>query len=86
MPNPETGKSPLHYGWVIVWTGTLCLFACLGLGRFAFGMLLPSMASTLHLTYSQMGFLSTANFLGYLVSVLVSGYWAVRVGSRRMIF
>ncbi len=86
MSNPETSKSPLHYGWVIVCTGTLCLFACLGLGRFAFGMLLPSMAATLHLTYSQMGFLSTANFLGYLVSVLVSGYWAVRVGSRRMIF
>jgi MFS family permease len=71
---------------VIVCTGTLSILACLGLGRFALGMLLPSMAATLHLTYSQMGFISTANFLGYLVSVLVSGFWAVRIGSRRLIF
>jgi MFS family permease len=49
-------------------------------------MLLPSMATTLHLTYSQMGFISTVNFLGYLIAVLVSGLWAVRIGSRRLIF
>jgi MFS family permease len=60
--------------------------ACLGIGRFAIGMLLPSMASTLHLNYSQMGFISTANFLGYLVSVLVSGHIAMKVGPRRFIF
>jgi sugar phosphate permease len=86
MKNPEPHTLPFHYGWVIVCTGTLCIMASLGLGRFALGMLLPSMASTLHLSYSQMGFISTANFLGYLISVLVSGHWAVRVGPRRMIF
>jgi MFS family permease len=86
MKNPEPRSLPFHYGWVIVATGTLGILACLGLGRFALGMLLPSMASTLDLTYSQMGFISTANFLGYLVSVLVSGFWAVKTGSRRFIF
>src|SRR3989304_2935206 len=50
------------------------------------GILLPSMAATLHLSYSQMGFISTANFLGYLASVLVSAHWAGRIGSRRLIF
>ncbi len=79
-------RLPFHYGWVIVFTGTLCILACLGFGRFALGMLLPSMASTLHLSYSQMGFISTANFLGYLISVLVSGFLAVRMGARRVIF
>jgi MFS family permease len=64
----------------------LCILACLGFGRFALGMLLPSMAGTLHLSYSQMGFISTANFLGYLASVLVSAHWAGRIGSRRLIF
>ena len=49
-------------------------------------MLLPSMAGTLGLSYSQMGFISTANFLGYLVSVLFCGHLAIRVGSRRLIF
>ena len=77
---------PFHYGWVVVSTGMLCILACLGFGRFALGMLLPSMAATLNLSYSQMGFISTANFLGYLLSVLVSGQLSVRVGTRRLIF
>ncbi len=79
-------KLPFHYGWVVVGTGMLCIMACLGFGRFALGMLLPSMASTLHLTYSQMGFISTMNFLGYLVAVLLSGFLAARIGPRRLIF
>jgi MFS family permease len=82
----ERKKPPFHYGWVIVFTGMLCIMACLGIGRFALGMLLPSMAATLHLTYSQMGFISTANFLGYLVSVIVSGHLAMRTGPRPFIF
>ena len=86
MRNSPPGKSTFHYGWVIVFAGMLCIFACLGFGRFALGMLLPSMAATLHLSYSQMGFIGTANFLGYLASVLVSAHWAGRIGSRRLIF
>lgn len=85
MKKREEPRS-IHYGWVIVGTGTLCIMACLGFGRFALGMLLPSMAATLNLTYSQMGFISTGNFLGYLVAVLVSGFWAMRIGPRRLIF
>jgi MFS family permease len=86
MQNHAIGRTSFHYGWVIVATGTLSILACLGFGRFALGMLLPSMAATLHLSYSEMGFISTANFLGYLASVLVSGHWAGRFGSRRFIF
>jgi MFS family permease len=86
VKNNGQDNFPFHYGWVIVGTGTLCIFACLGFGRFAIGMLLPSMASTLPLSYSQMGFISTANFLGYLIAVLLSGFWAMKIGSRRLIF
>jgi MFS family permease len=86
MENSRQDRPAFHYGWVIVGTGMLCIMACLGFGRFALGMLLPSMASTLHLSYSQMGFISTMNFLGYLIAVLVSGFWAARIGSRRLIF
>ena len=82
-PKPQGG---LHYGWVIVVAGTLCLFACLGLGRFALGMLLPSMAASLQLSYSQMGAISTANFLGYLGAVLAGGFLSGRLGARRLIF
>jgi len=77
---------PFHYGWIIACTGTLCILACLGFGRFALGMLLPSMARTLGLTYSQMGFISTTNFVGYLISVLISSFWAMKMSARRLIF
>lgn len=77
---------PFHYGWIIVVTGTCCIFACLGLGRFALGMLLPSMANTLKLTYAQMGYISTGNFVGYLSAVFISGSLAHRFGARETIF
>lgn len=78
-------RLPFHYGWVIVAAGTLTIFACLGLGRFALGMLLPGMGEGLGLTYSQMGFISTGNFMGYLVAVMVAGRMAERLGSRGVI-
>lgn len=83
-----TKKSSLsfHYGWLIVVTGTCCIFASLGLGRFALGMLLPSMATTLKLSYAQMGYISTGNFVGYLLAVFVSGNLAQRFGARETIF
>lgn len=86
MKNSIISRLPFHYAWVIVFTGTISMIACLGLGRFALGMLLPSMAASLNLTYAQMGFISTGNFLGYLISVLLSGPAASRIGPSRLIF
>jgi MFS family permease len=85
MHESKASHLPFHYAWVIVATGMLSIVACLGFGRFALGMLLPSMASTLGLTYSQIGFISTGNFLGYLASVLFCGHLARKIGSRRLI-
>jgi MFS family permease len=85
MTEPKTAHRPIHYAWIIVVTSTLCIVACLGFGRFALGMLLPSMASSLKLSYSQIGFISTGNFLGYLASVLFCGNIARKIGSRRLI-
>jgi MFS family permease len=76
---------PLHYGWVIVITGTLVLFSCLGLGRFALGMLLPSMGISLELSYSQMGLIGTGNFAGYMASVILAGMVARIIGARSTI-
>ncbi len=84
--NNLSHKIPFHYGWIIVFSGILGILACLGFGRFAFGMLLPSIGESLNLTYSQMGFISTGNFIGYLISVLVSGLWAIRIGARKLVF
>jgi len=79
---PAVGKSPPHYGWVIVAAGTLTVFACLGLGRFALGMLLPSMGVSLGLSYAEMGYISTANFIGYLTAVVVAAAMIRRLGER----
>lgn len=76
----------VHYSWHIVWAGILCLFASLGLGRFALGMLLPAMSNSLHLSYSQMGLVSTMNFVGYLVAVFFCGTMTARFGNRQLIF
>ena len=75
----------LHYGWLIVGAGCLCIFACLGLGRFALGMLLPAMGNSLELSYSQMGLISTCNFFGYLLAVLVCGRIQSSLGARTLI-
>ncbi len=75
----------VHYGWYVVAAGTLCIFASLGFGRFALGMLLPAMAESLNLTYSQMGLISTSNFIGYLVAVLLCGQINSKTGSRVLI-
>ncbi len=80
-----TRTFPFHYGWLIVAGGTLCILASLGLGRFAIGMLLPAMQTSLGLTYAQMGYVGTGNFVGYLLAVLCCGYLVEPLGYRRLI-
>jgi MFS family permease len=74
-----------HHGWVVVFAGMLTVFAALGLGRFALGMLLPSMGQGLALDYSEMGFISTGNFVGYLVAVVLSARASRRFGASRVV-
>ena len=62
----------IHYGWIIAGTGSLVLFSCLGLARYAYTMLLPGMQAGLGLPYDRMGFIGTGNFTGYLLAVLLS--------------
>jgi sugar phosphate permease len=86
MNDSRVRNLPFHYAWIIAVTGTFCIIACLGFGRFALGMILPSMAKSLKLNYSQMGFISTGNFVGYLISVFFSGMVVSKFGQRLYIF
>lgn len=82
-PAPHT---PLfHYGWIIVLTGSLVLFSCFGLARYAYTMLLPAMQQSLGLSYDQSGYIGTANFVGYLLSVLLAPLALRRVTPRSCI-
>jgi MFS family permease len=74
-----------HYGWTICIVGSAVVFACLGLGRFSLGMLLPSMGASLGLDYGRMGLISTGNFTGYMLAVLLAGTVTQSLGARRTI-
>ncbi|EGB15125.1 major facilitator superfamily MFS_1 [Pseudodesulfovibrio mercurii] len=74
-----------HYGWTVCLTGAAVVFACLGLGRFSLGMLLPSMGASLSLDYGRMGLISTGNFTGYMLAVLLAGTITQSLGARRTI-
>ncbi|ROR34372.1 MFS transporter [Inmirania thermothiophila] len=65
--------------------GAAAIFAALGVGRFALGMLLPGTGAGLGLGYAEMGLLGTANFVGYLAAVLAAGPVAERFGARRVV-
>ena len=81
-------KSPfsrLHYGWVVLAIGMLVVFGSLGLARFGYTMVLPSMQAGLHLDNTQTGVLATANLIGYLVLAVIGGAAASRYGPRLVI-
>jgi len=84
MTTPPCRRLPCHYGWLIVAAGALGIFACIGLARFALGMLLPAMGQDLQLSYAQMGAISTANFLGYLAGILATAHLVRRFGARAL--
>ena len=56
----------MHYGWIIAALGMTTVFACLGIARFSLGMLLPSMRTDMDLSYTDMGWISTGNFHGFI--------------------
>ena len=82
---PAAPARGLHYGWWIVLSALLSVFISLGVGRFALGMLLPAMAENLALDYVQMGWISTANFIGYLLGALWVRQLLPRYGERVLI-
>jgi MFS family permease len=75
----------IHYGWVIVGVGVLVKMAGLGFGRFAYPMLLSNMRGSLGFNYIEMGLLSGAIMLGYLLFSLIGGMLATRLGPKRIV-
>jgi MFS family permease len=75
----------INYGWVIVGVGVLVKMAGLGFGRFAYPMLIPSMRGSLGFNYIEMGLLSGAIMLGYLLFSLIGGMLTTRFGPKRIV-
>lgn len=55
----------------------------LGLARFAYGLLLPSMRANLGWSFAQAGALNSANSVGYLAGALLTAVISRRIGVRR---
>lgn len=75
----------LHYGWIVIFMGLLTTIAAHGFGRMSYTIILPAMKDALDLSYTQMGWLGTGNFIGYLTMAIIGGFLAARFGTRMVI-
>ncbi len=80
--NTERG---FHYGWVILVLAVATVGGALGLARFGYTMILPSMKTGLALSESGAGDLATGNLAGYLVFALACGFFSTRFSPRLII-
>lgn len=78
------GPGP-RYKWAILVTAASVVFAALGLSRFSYTSILPSMQEGLGLSNTEAGALATANLAGYMTMAIVGGALASRFGPRRVV-
>lgn len=70
------------YSWVVLAVATLVVFCALGLARFGYSLVLPSMQSALGLDNTQAGALASFNLTGYLALAVIGGALASRLGAQ----
>ncbi len=80
-----TPDSHPQYRWAILAVAFLAVFGALGLGRFGYASVLPSMQESLGFSNVQAGALASWNLVGYVVMAVVAGVLATRFGPRRVI-
>ena len=64
----------------LILTMSLAATVGLGIGRFAYALVLPDMRDSLHWSYSAAGFMNTINAVGYLAGALMASRLIKRVG------
>ncbi|MBI2953599.1 MAG: MFS transporter [Chloroflexi bacterium] len=82
MESVGAKRRGLHYGYVVLFSSMLVVLGAIGLGRFAYTVILPSMKVGLSLTYEQSGWLASFSFFGYLALTVIASVIAARFGSR----
>ncbi|MCR8630957.1 MFS transporter [Paenibacillus radicis (ex Xue et al. 2023)] len=71
--------------WPFTLVGMLLVVTTTGFARMAYGLILPYMEEDLGFSVSQGGMLGTIMFLGYLVTVGLSGLLAIRWGGKSVL-
>ena len=79
MHAPDRRSPPAHPARLIL-TLSLAPTIGLGIGRFAYALVLPDMRDTLGWSYSAAGFMNTINAVGYLVGALIASKLIKRFG------
>lgn len=74
-----------HFGLFIL-TGMFLIITTTGFARMAYGIVLPFMQEGLSLSTAKSGLLGTILFLGYLLTVGMSGIFTLRLGAKRVLF
>ncbi len=85
MHDTSRPYSGTRRGLAILALIVLAVFGSLGLGRFGYTSILPSMQQGLGLTNAQTGELQSWNLLGYLLAAVFAGILAARYGPRVVI-
>ncbi len=78
-----TGRS--RYRWIVLVLAFLGVFGAVGLGRFGYSAILPSMQEGLHTTSATAGAFASWNFAGYLIMAGASGVLSHRFGARMVV-
>lgn len=83
MPATKSPTGPRH-PWLVLLG--LCLGVCVtnGFARFAYGLLLPAMKSELGWSWSQAGWLNTANAIGYIAGAVLTMLLIRRISPSRL--
>jgi predicted MFS family arabinose efflux permease len=79
LKSPDHPKTYAHLAWLILIL-SLAPTIGLGIGRFAYSLVLPDMRDSLHWSYSAAGFMNTINAVGYLVGALMASRLIRRFG------
>jgi predicted MFS family arabinose efflux permease len=79
---PDQAPSTAHPAWLILIV-SLAPTVGLGIGRFAYSLVLPDMRDALGWSYSAAGFMNTINAVGYLAGALLASRMIRRFGLPR---
>ena len=79
MHAPDRPKPPAHPARLILIL-SLAPTVGLGIGRFAYALVLPDMRDALGWSYSAAGFMNTVNAAGYLAGALIASKLIKRFG------
>ena len=79
VKSPDCSQTYPHPAWLILIV-SLAPTIGLGIGRFAYALVLPDMRDSLHWSYSAAGFMNTINAVGYLAGALLASRMIRRFG------